>query len=164
MILAFTGPVEPQGGMAFARKRLDAMLKQIDPDVVKECRTGAAYGVDTAAFFACLRHFPNAKHRVMVPQGKRYNDDVVLHAKQEGHEVIGISGGYLKRDDALIQYPIKGGVPADVLLAFPDSMTEKLRSGTWSTIRRAWKKGVTVWYRPADLGVDIPHQGVVRCT
>jgi hypothetical protein len=48
-----------------------------------------------------------------------------------------IPGGYMKRNDVLVAH-------ADVLLAFPKTPQEELRSGTWATIRRARKAGVEV--------------------
>lgn len=159
MIVAFTGPEHPKVGPSWVR---GLMAGAVGRDLYGrsgpkyrplEVRTGAAAGVDTAAYFACVAALPHANHRVFVPQGCRYNQDLVLFAKQEGHDVVGIEGGYLKRDDALID-------GANLLLAFPNSMQEVLRSGTWATIRRAWKANVPVHYWPLDR----KYGPVVRCT
>lgn len=158
MIVACTGPTDPKHGIGTARALVHTALatldeRRLDGEAVSEFRTGAAFGIDSLCFYAALPIFPSTKHHVFVPQGCRYNQDLVGFAKQEQHRVTGVPGGYLKRDDALVE-------GADLLLAFPETMNEVLRSGTWSTIRRAWKRDVPVRYYPLD-GKPGP---VVRCT
>lgn len=144
MIVAVTGPVKPRAGMSIARFAVARELGELPWDEITEFRTGAAYGIDSAAYWCALAVAPeHVKHTVMVPQGKWYNQDLVLYAKQEGHNIVGVPGGYLKRDDALVE-------GADLLLAFPQSGDEVLRSGTWATIRRARKRNMTIRMKPLD--------------
>lgn len=150
MIVAFTGPEDPQAhyGVSHARALVATALQELwvtaaraYPDL--ELRTGAAKGVDSLAFYAGVATFPKAQHHVLVPAGWRYNQDLVGFARQEGYKITRIEGGPLKRNDALV-------AGANLLIAFPQTMHEILRSGTWSTIRRAWKQGIMVRYYPLD--------------
>lgn len=153
MIVAFTGPSSPPRGNSLARRCVVQAMDQLaeecgDPT---EIRTGAAFGIDSIAFFAALWRFESARHRVFVPRGCRYNEDVVLYAKQETHiEVVGVDGGYMRRNDALIGMPLYPEPRADILLAFPRTRTEELRSGTWATIRRARRAKTIVHITPLD--------------
>lgn len=124
-------------------------------DRVQEFTTGAAYGVDTAAFYIGKELFPDALHRVCVPKGKRHNRIVVADAEPScavelvpgggyrsrddriAYAVELVPGGHLKRDDRIVYH-------SDVLVAFPKTRNEVMRSGTWATIRRARKKGIPV--------------------
>lgn len=153
MIVACTGPEDPKPGMSEARLRVQHALRSLNPERLLEFRTGAAFGIDSACYHYAVFLFRHAEHRVFVPQGQRYNQELVALARQEGHDIVGVPGGYLKRDDALVD-------GATLLLAFPETMNEVLRSGTWSTIRRAWKRDITVMYFPLD---NKPGP-VVRCT
>lgn len=153
MIVAFTGPEKP---IAPARRTVVAAVnRELPPydEYELELRTGAAHGIDSIAFFVGIGLFPRATQHVFVPQGLRYNQDLVGYAREQQCNITGVPGGYLKRDDALVE-------GADLLLAFPETMHEKLRSGTWATIRRAWKRDIEVRYFPLD-GKPGP---VVRCT
>lgn len=150
MIVTFTGPHKLKN-RASTREIITQALSELgDPD---ELRSGAAPGVDTIAFYASFARWGATAQHVFVPAGLMYNQDLVSLAKSEGCEITRVEGGYLKRDDAMV----KG---ADLLIAFPNSMREELRSGTWATIRRAWKRGVPVRYLPLD-GKRGP---VIRCT
>lgn len=150
MIVACTGPVGGEGTLM----RLAVATGVSAIQEPSEFRTGAAYGVDTACFFAGLTIWrKNTTHRVFVPAGRKYNQDLVGYARQEQIELVRIEGGYMARNDALVD-------GADLLLAFPRSMQEELRSGTWATVRRAWKRDINVMYYPLD-GKCGP---VVRCT
>jgi len=44
---------------------------------------------------------------------------------------------YMQRNDEIIRL-------SDILTAFPRTAVEELRSGTWATIRRGWKKRIPV--------------------
>lgn len=148
MIVAVTGPEKPKAGASIASFAVSAAIQKLCAHPVTEFRTGAAKGIDTSAYFCAVAAFRDAiTHRVFVPRGCRYNQDLVLFAKQEHHDVVGIDGGYLKRDDALVE-------GADLLLAFPDSDKEVLRSGTWATIRRARKRGIEVQMIPLDTMLE----------
>lgn len=104
--------------------------------------TGGAYGVDTEAAIAALRYHPQRRvHQICVPVGCRYNEDTTLLG-----EVIEVPGGYIARNDAIVAH-------SDILLAFPRTRQEVLRSGTWATVRRAHKAGVEVRLFPLDEGL-----------
>lgn len=44
---------------------------------------------------------------------------------------------YMQRNDRIVELSFD-------LTAFPRESIEQLRSGTWATVRRGWKKGITV--------------------
>lgn len=100
--------------------------------------------MDTEAAKAAFGNGLN--HQICVPTGKAYN-----HGTHSLGKVIEVPGGYMVRNDAIVAH-------SDVLLAFPQTCTEVLRSGTWATIRRARKAGVEVHLFPlskhdyADVG------------
>jgi hypothetical protein len=96
---------------------------------VTEITTGAAFGVDTFVHELALSLFPDALHRVCVPVGKFHNVGLVKQAVDLGCTVELVPGGYLKRDDRMVEL-------CEVLLGYPKSATEEQRSGTWATIRR----------------------------
>jgi hypothetical protein len=104
------------------------------PEGDKEFTTGAAFGIDTIVYYEAVSMYPEAFHRVCAPLGMKHNEDVLFTARRLGHEIIYVPGGYMKRNDELV-------AQCDVLLAFPRSAKEELRSGTWATIRRARKAG-----------------------
>lgn len=160
MIIAITGPSEPKNPL-WTRRIIEGVLKELKD--VTEFRTGAAYGVDTDAYHLGLAEFPHASHVVCFPKGERSNQAVPAHAcMQDGVRVLGIPGGYMKRNDALVEgimvvesvvegeefSPVALAVRADLLVAFPSGSVEELRSGTWATIRRARKLGVRVSLNP----------------
>lgn len=101
--------------------------------------TGGAFGVDTEAAYAGFLYHPEASRFILTPDGMKYNKDTHNYG-----EVFPISGGYMKRNDAIVEH-------SDVLVAFPKTDEEELRSGTWATIRRARKAGVPVLLNPLDV-------------
>src|SRR5687768_11779401 len=103
--------------------------------------SGGAFGIDTFAYEEAKMGYPDATHRVYLPAGERYNRRIEVQATKDGDEVILVEGGYMKRNDALI-------ANCDVLLAFPNSEREELRSGTWAAIRRARKAGKIIRLYP----------------
>lgn len=108
--------------------------------------SGGAYGVDSFAALIAYRKFPDAEHKIYYPddEGNRYNKRLVQVLGRRPNVCIrGIKGGYMKRNDALVK-------AADILVAFPETSTEQLRSGTWATIRRARTSGVPVWLFPLN--------------
>lgn len=104
-----------------------------------EFSTGGAYGVDSMA--AILAHNPRVASvlRLCAPAGCLYNRRILLYVDT----VEQVHGGYMKRNDALVEH-------CDVLLAFPRTTQEQLRSGTWSTVRRARKAGKEVRIYPLE--------------
>lgn len=95
--------------------------------------TGGARGVDTVAALACRDFHSTVEQRVIYPDG-RWNEE--LRERIPGANFYP-GGPYLQRNDALVEH-------ADLLIAFPRTADEVLRSGTWSTVRRARKRGVEV--------------------
>lgn len=107
--------------------------------------TGAATGVDTLCFYLCTAWAEKAQHTVIVPAGN-HNTEVVNFALAMDFEVIEMPEGtnYLDRNTEMIKL-------ADLLVAFPGGSAELFRgSGTWSTIRRARKKGIPIHIFPLD--------------
>jgi predicted Rossmann fold nucleotide-binding protein DprA/Smf involved in DNA uptake len=109
---------------------------------VKLFTTGGAYGVDTEAAIAAWKYQSYNRLQVCVPTGKAYNE-----ATRKLGKVIEVPGGYMARNDAIVAH-------SDVLLAFPRTREEVVRSGTWATIRRARKAGVEVRLYPLDEGLN----------
>lgn len=128
MIVGFTGsrqnPTKAQVAVLLARLQ--------DPSyAVTEAHHGDCVGND-AFFHAAVRKCrPNAR--------------IVIHPPTEGAFRAYMDGtcelppaSYLERNRAIVS-------SSDILWAFPNSMSEVLRSGTWSTIRYAAQAGKPVW-------------------
>ena len=109
-----------------------------------ELTTGAAYGVDTAACLAGLECHGHARHRLCIPDAP-HNDKLPLDNLWVEIAPRGIShaDSYMNRNERLIAH-------ADKLIAFPETATEQIRSGTWATIRRARRAGLEVDLHPLD--------------
>lgn len=110
-------------------------LSKLDAKRIDSIATGGAYGVDTHAALFCYRLFPEAEHNIFFPIDKWWNSEL-LNLQLWDH-VTGVGGGYMKRNDALVDF-------CDELIAFPKTSEEELRSGTWATIRRSQKAGKRV--------------------
>lgn len=132
----FTGT---QRGMTAAQQAAVRALLAEAPGAAPECHHGDCIGAD-ADF-----------HRIAVDLGCR----VVVHppdspAKRAwctGHEVRP-EAPYLVRNHAIVD-------EVDVLVATPGEEAERLRSGTWATVRYARKRGVPVLrLRPDGTLVD----------
>lgn len=109
------------------RDAFDVLARSYD---FTEVTTGAAPGVDTIAFFAAYARWPLALHRVLAPLGLMHNEKLIeLVRDWPNVDVIYVAGGYLKRDDEIV-------ANSDLLAAFPKTLNEERRSGTWATIRR----------------------------
>jgi hypothetical protein len=114
---------------------------------VTEFTTGGAYDVDTIAALAALNLWEASDVilRLALPVASfnrellRYGRFQVEYAIRRGTP----NASYMARNDLLVSH-------ADVLLAFPRTLREEQRSGTWSTIRRARIAGVEVRLFPLD--------------
>jgi hypothetical protein len=112
-----------------------------------EFTSGAAPGVDTTFALTAWNLFPDAVHRLIVPAAP-HNDALVDWAEEKGFEIVHAprkaddASSFMARNDMLVS-----GEYADVLVAFPFTEEEILRSGTWSTIRRARRLGKEVRLR-----------------
>lgn len=129
-----TGPVVL--GLPPARHRaINVVANAITAlDDVDVFTTGGAHGIDTIAALLAWSAHPDAYHRVVLPD-QPYHP--LWDNPPSGFSITRVPGGYMARNDALVTY-------GDVLLAFPKSATERLRSGTWATIRRARKAGLDI--------------------
>jgi hypothetical protein len=109
--------------------------------------TGAATGVDTLAAYLCYAWRREATHTVVVPNG-RHNTEIVQFALAMDLDVLQMPEGtdHLDRNTEMIKL-------AEILVAFPPTENEQLRGkggGTWSTIRRARKKGIPIYIYPVN--------------
>ncbi|HEY4779574.1 MAG TPA: DUF4326 domain-containing protein, partial [Solirubrobacterales bacterium] len=129
--------------------------------------SGAAHGVDTVAALAALDFFPAADHRVYVPAAW-HNEAGVSQLRQRGAEVVQVAPGasraesYMARNDRMV-------ADCAMLVAFPYSEREELRSGTWATVRRARRARRRVLVEPLRPTVPPMSEGasapssVVHC-
>ncbi len=103
--------------------------------------TGAAHGIDTLAAQEAYEYFPEANHRIVVPQGfhNHIHVQLAMVAKNIEIEFMPLGTGYRERNQRMIDL-------CDHLVAFDiDIKKEKFRgSGTWMTIRMAKEKPVPV--------------------
>lgn len=134
-----TGVVDPPDE-EFAKYLVYKTL--IDLPAVDEFTTGGAYGIDTIAAKEAMKVHPNALHRLCVPAAP-FNRSIsgsfsIIEYVPAGKSV---SDTYMARNDRIVAY-------SDVLLAWPLTAVEELRSGTWATIRRARKQGKEVRIYP----------------
>jgi predicted Rossmann fold nucleotide-binding protein DprA/Smf involved in DNA uptake len=113
---------------------------------VTEFTTGCATGVDTAAHMIAIIELPNIYHRLCVPAAP--HNQSIVHDERNARVIVeyvpaGMSRGesYMLRNDRLVAH-------ADILLAFPETRVEELRSGTWATIRRARRAGIGIDVHP----------------
>lgn len=141
---AVTGPVDITEGQAKTVQHVIQMLPLKPGDSLA---SGGAYGVDTVAARAALdRGF---ELRLVVPAASfneallklRSDSPIRLDQAPPGADR---SESYMRRNEQLV-------AGADVLLAFPLTPIERLRSGTWATIRRAHKAGVQVRLYPLNI-------------
>lgn len=114
-----------------------------------EFTSGCAHGVDSAAFHVAVLAHPMARHRLVIPAA-RCNEAALLESVQTHDRVVileyaqmGATNGesYMLRNDRLVAH-------ADILLAFPETNAQQLRSGTWATIRRARRAGIGIQIHP----------------
>lgn len=142
MRYSVTGVALPRDN-GHARGLILTTLKELAPKPF-EFTTGGAFGVDTiAAEMASSLYdaglWPSCLLRLNCPADEPYN----VQTRRLVHEVRPIAGSYMDRNDALV-------ADCDVLLAFPATPREVLRSGTWATIRRARKAGKEIRFFPLD--------------
>src|SRR6187200_3297051 len=70
--------------------------------------SGAAYGIDTLFAEEAFAIFPQAKHVLLVPQGKWHNEELVAQFEKyaEGGfdiEIEYVYGGYMNRNTRLVE-------------------------------------------------------------
>lgn len=156
MRYAFTGPSAGHAG------EVDVIVQTVaDLPKVTEVITGGAAFVDTIVAVAAAELYPDARHRLVLPQAP-YNEDVVLSVTTAlGRDpIIEIVPGkgdraacYRARNERMVSYLGDGGR----LVAFVRSPSF-YRSGEWMTVNIAKRGGVPVELvplAPADaLGGD----------
>ena len=113
-----------------------------------EFTSGCAWGGDTAGLRAAREiSFPLIRltvpsewhHEALVWQ---FENEIAPH--YSGRIIVErVPGGYMRRNDRTISH-------TDTLLAFPETATQEIRSGTWATVRRARKAGCEVRFYPLD--------------
>ena len=108
--------------------------------------SGCAYGVDTQAILEAWESHEGAQFTLTIPKGEWHNKALAEFGASVGWDIEYIDGGYMARNDRTIEL-------TDVLIAFPETPDEVLRSGTWATVRRAQRKGIPFTIYPlSDLG------------
>lgn len=120
---------------------------------VTELRTGAQYGVDTMAAEIGLLIYPKARHVVIVPAAPHNTFAVELVRENatgaRRTEIVHLekarddAAAYRARNRALVE-------GAELVVAFPSTCDEQVRSGTWMTVRYARAKGVPIMVSPLD--------------
>jgi hypothetical protein len=143
--LAFSGHTEiPERSYGYVAKyvRMHVLFSDVDQII-----TGAAVGVDTLCHYLAYAWKREAQHTIVVPNGT-YNIEIVHFALAMDLDVFFMPEGtdHLDRNTKMIQM-------ADRLVAFPPTADEVNRGqggGTWSTIRRARKKGIPIFIYPLD--------------
>lgn len=138
-VVAFTGTTDVWDEAQFAH--IYGVCEQIpDPETIKGFRFGGAWGVDTATLVACATLYPYVEATLVYPEGEVWNDGLRYHPYVD--VVVPVAGGYMARNDVLV------AEPATELVAIPKTSREENRSGTWSTVRRARKRGIPVSIQP----------------
>lgn len=134
MNVAFTGIRTPSD--AYVEAIWDTIY--FWPHHVDKFVSGCAYGVDTETANAVVNYWPGARLHLVVP-ARPCNKSLIRLSKLPQVSVEHMPSGttYLDRNDRMIEL-------ADYLIAFPRNFEEKLRSGTWATIRRARTKGIPI--------------------
>ena len=140
---------EADRAVAIVRRTLTAL------EGVTELRTGAQYGVDTAAGEIGLSAFPKAKHVCIVPSAghnagvvdafeaaKAMRDVQIIRMPDEPDDAKAYRARNLAMTDG-----------AEMVLAFPSTGEEVTRSGTWMTVRMARSKDIPLVIVPLD-GAD----------
>lgn len=159
MIVAVTGPRKlPAGkGEEWTLNLVRPLLREAALEM-REFRNGVQQGVDILTLkemmsmtTAEFRRSGLRRIGLYIPKGLSYAEGSVRTIVRTYHwqrniEQIKIGGGYIKRSHAML----KGMSEEDVLLAYPSSGKEVLRSGTWATVRQARKQKVRIWVQPLD--------------
>lgn len=134
--------------------------------------SGGASGIDTYCCCEAVRRFPKADHFVVNPYNYKGND--VHLAWCASHDVRIIRLGQPKRatphpniirNEYMISLALefeKKHKLKPLLVAFPGQRQEVLRSGTWSTIRRARAANIPVQLNPLSEANGQLHGGIIE--
>jgi hypothetical protein len=117
-----------------AERLIREHLAQYDPAFTVVIQ-GCCIGVDTIV--AMIARDMGFEVGGIVPANTYKVDQRALQACHWLHH-MNPGTSFMQRNDEII-------LRADKLAAFPKTATEQLRSGTWATIRRGWKKRIPVY-------------------
>jgi hypothetical protein len=118
-------------------------------------RSGGAHGIDSIFAQEARRLWPDVPLEFVLPVNASYNKTLVDHMVKNDPLVTQmfvpapdpdstVSERYLARDSALV------APPTDTLLAFPYTLIEQRRSGTWATVRRARRREINILFYPLN--------------
>lgn len=134
--IGFTGT---RNGLNLEQKdKIKCFLNDIDSDIeVIEVSHGDCIGADTD-FHEIITQYKKDRSNKVIKIVIHPPDNSVLRKFNQGDEVMPTLP-YLERNDRIVE-------TCDILIGCPlDKNNEELRSGTWSTIRKARKKGIHVY-------------------
>jgi hypothetical protein len=133
--------------------------------------SGGAAGIDTYCCVEAWRRFASSRHIVCVPWRYARNDVHIAWCVQNDLEVLDLPRPprSKKPEIARNEYMIKLGVDLaselntdPILVAFPGGPQEVLRSGTWTTIRRAKAAEVRSLIHPLSEAEGQLHGGGIE--
>lgn len=118
--------------------------------------SGGAPGMDQYCSEYCVENFKGAKHIVVIPFNYKQGNDIhLIKMEKAGAEIIYLPRPprrndvpELVRNSFMITTAMEMNGALAKLVAFPGGPDEVLRSGTWSTIRRARKAGMKIELHP----------------
>ena len=150
MVVAVTGSRgfrrgEEDDARSVIRTRLEALSG------VTELRTGAAWGVDTVACEVGLNVYRKALHVLYVPAAPHNTNLQPMLENAPGRRARIIEmpkantpgAAYKARNVAMV-------TGAELLVAFPSTGLEQIRSGTWMTVRIARVNDIPIAVVPLD--------------
>lgn len=117
------------GRTGLSKEAKDILIKFIKNNKIVQVHHGDCIGSDKEFHDICVSH--NIKTIIHPPDDNKLRSfckgDVILSAKK-----------YLERNHDIVDESV-------MIIAFPSTQTEVLRSGTWSTIRYAKKKNKKIF-------------------
>lgn len=149
MVVGFTGT---QSGMTGAQKFMVGTMLS-DTEGISFARHGDCIGADCEFDYLCaVRSINVIAHPCDIRTKRAFCD--VRHAEHPYYFHARAPKPPLERNQDIVD-------ESDVLVVAPAGYEEELRSGTWSTVRRARKRGmlVVIVWPDGTLGVEIPPVG-----
>lgn len=128
-ILGFTGTSE---GLTLAQKRgLYTVVREFHP---REVHHGDCVGADDYFHDVIRSYFPDCKRIIHPPDNPKKR----AFCGESPNDIILPEKPYLARNQDIVN-------AAKVLIACPKEFKEVVRSGTWSTVRRAAKRNIPIY-------------------